>query len=55
MCLKVYDAIILKDGRTGKIVEILEEGVAYLIDIDLPGPDWETVQIYYSEIEAKIK
>lgn len=32
-----YDKIVLVDGRTGTVIEILEEGVAYLVDIDLPG------------------
>ena len=32
-----YDKIVLVDGRTGTVIEILEEGVAYLVDIDVPG------------------
>lgn len=40
--VKKYDKVRLKDGRTATIVEVLEEGVAYLADIDLPGPDWDT-------------
>ena len=43
--VKKYDKVRLKDGRTATIVEVLEEGVAYLADIDLPGPDWDTEEI----------
>ena len=44
------DKVILKDGRTATIVEILEDGVAYLVDVDLPGPDWDTIDIKYEDI-----
>ena len=52
MKLKQYDKVKLKDGRTATITEILEEGVAYLVDINLPGPDWDTVEIRYDDIDA---
>jgi hypothetical protein len=45
-----YDKVRLKDGRTATIVEVLEPGVAYLADIDLPGPDWETEEILQDDI-----
>ena len=37
--------------ETATIVEVLEEGVAYLADIDLPGPDWDTEEIRQEDIE----
>lgn len=46
----MYDKIVLVDGRTGTVIEILEEGVAYLVDIDLPGPDWDTIEVRQTEI-----
>ena len=49
--VKKYDKVRLKDGRTATIVEVLEEGVAYLADIDLPGPDWATEEIRQEDIE----
>lgn len=49
--VKKYDKVRLKDGRTATIVEVLEEGVAYLADIDLPGPDWDTEEIRQEDIE----
>lgn len=52
MKIEEYDKVLLKDGRTASIVEILEEGVAYLVDVDLPGPDWDTVEIWHNEIAS---
>lgn len=55
MIVKQYDKIRLKDGRTATIVEVLKEGMAYIVDVDLPGPDWETIEIYQKEIDKIIK
>lgn len=55
MKIEQYDKILLKDGRTASVVEIFEENVAYLVDVDLPGPDWETIDIKYSDIKKVIK
>ena len=49
--VKKYDKVRLKDGRTATIVEVLEEGVAYLADIDSPGPDRDTEEIRQEDIE----
>ena len=54
MQLNQYDHIALKDGRTATIVEIFEEGVVYLADVDLPGPDWDTIVIRQEEIKEKL-
>lgn len=51
MKIDLYDRIVLKDGRTASIVEILKEGVAYIVDVDLPGPDWDTIEIKYDDID----
>lgn len=53
MTIKQYDKIILKDGRTATVVEVLEDGKAYLVDIDLPGPDWDTIEIRHGDIREK--
>ena len=47
-----YDKIELKDGRTASVVEIFGEGEVYLVDVDLPGPDQETISIKPDEIKA---
>lgn len=51
MKIKLYDKVILKNGKTATIIDILEEGIAYLVDVDLPGPDWDTIEICQSDIE----
>lgn len=55
MIVKLYDKVILKDGRRGDVVEILEPGVAYLIDVELPGPDWDTIEIVHSDISKVVE
>lgn len=55
MTIQQYDKIRLKDGQTCTIVEILEEGTAYIVDVDLPGPDWDTIVIQHEDIDEKIK
>lgn len=54
MSVKLYGKIILKDGRTATVVDILEDGVAYIVDVDLPGPSWDTIEIRQSDIEKII-
>lgn len=45
-----YDKIVLVDGRTGTVIEILEEDSIYLVDIDLPGLAWDTIEVRQTEI-----
>lgn len=52
MTIKQYDKIILNDNRTATVVEVLEDGVAYLADVDLPGPDWDTIEIRQEDIKS---
>ena len=40
-----YQKITLKDGRTATIVEVLEPDREFIVDVDLFGPDWETIEI----------
>ncbi len=55
MTIKQYDRILLKDGRTGTVVEILEDNVEFIVDVNLPGPTWETIEISFSDIDKIIK
>lgn len=52
MKIEQYDKIILKDGRTAFVVEILEEGVAYIVDVDLPDSEWDTIEVRQSDIKC---
>ena len=54
MTIKLFDKVLLKDGRSASIVEILKEGFAYLVDVDLPGPAWDTIYVEYKDIEKVI-
>lgn len=54
MRINRYDHVLLKDGRTATVVEIFGNGKDYLVDVDLPGPDWETIDIEYNDIEKLI-
>lgn len=40
----------LKDGRRGYISKILEQRGAYLMDVYLPGPYFDTIRIDYEQI-----
>jgi hypothetical protein len=51
MNINQYDKILLKDGRTASVVEIFGDGEVYLVDVDLPGPDWETIAVKECDIK----
>lgn len=51
MTIKQYDRLVLTDGRTATVVEILEDGVAYLVDVDLSDDEWDTIQIKQEDIK----
>ena len=55
MTIKQYDKVRLKDGRICTIADILREGVEYIVDVDLPGPDWETIEISHGDIDYIIE
>lgn len=55
MTIKQYDKVRLKDGRTATVVDILKEDTAYIVDVNLPGPDWETIEIRHEDIVASIE
>lgn len=50
MKINLYDRVLLKDGSKASIVEIFEEGKAFLADIDRNG-DTDTDEISIDEIE----
>lgn len=49
-----YDKILLKDGRTATVVEVLGDYEEYIADIDLDG-DYDTQTISPEQIEKIIK
>lgn len=50
MKINLYDRVLLKDGSKASIVEIFEDGKAFLADIDRNG-DTDTDEISIDEIE----
>ena len=52
--IKQYDGVKLKDGRYAVIVEVLEEGKAYIADIEIAEGDYETDTIFYENIGSLI-
>ena len=48
--IKMFDHVLLKDGRRASIVEIFDD--EYIVDVDLGG-DYDTISISKSEI-AKV-
>lgn len=49
MNIQAYDDVILKDGRTAGIVEILD-GTQLLADVGDGPTTWETIEVTLAEI-----
>lgn len=54
MKLKEFDTVLLKDGRTGDIMDIQGDGESITIDIELGDDDWDTDYITKDDIEKVI-
>lgn len=54
MEIKLYDKVLLKNGKTATVVEILKEGVEYIVDIDIAKDDWKTQEISIDDIKKVI-
>lgn len=50
MTIHQYDRILLDDGRTGTVVEVLKADECYLVDVDLPDPDWDTIEVEHRHV-----
>ena len=48
--MKQYDTVELKDGRTGVIVEVFDDG--YMIDVGSSPKDWDTIFVKNDEIKG---
>lgn len=53
MKIKQYDRVLLKDGNKASVVEIFDDGKAFLVDVDKNG-DTYTEEIKDSEIKKVI-
>lgn len=52
--IKQYDEILLKDGRTGCVVEVLGKQDVFIIDVGSSPDDWETVEVKRDKIDKII-
>ena len=50
MKINEFDKVLLKDGRTASVVEIFGDGEAYLVDVDLPDNEWDTIDVKPEDI-----
>jgi hypothetical protein len=50
MVVKVFDTVLLKDGREAAIVEAFENKV-FIADVGNSPKDWETIDITIDDIE----
>lgn len=48
--MKQYDTVELKDGRTGVIVEVFDDGC--MIDVGSSPKDWDTIFVKNDEIKS---
>ena len=54
MKIKLYDTVLLKDGRKAVIVEAFENK-AFIADVGDSPADWETISITIDDIEKVIR
>ena len=52
--IEQYCKVKLKTGKYAIIVEVCEQGVAYIADIEMAEGEYETETIYHTDILAKI-
>jgi len=48
----IYQAVRLRNGKKATIVEVLEQGKAYIADIEITEGDFETEQILQEDIAS---
>lgn len=49
--IKQYDGVLLKDGRSGCVVEIFGNQDTFEVDIGTSPKDWETITVKRDQIE----
>ncbi|MCL2098941.1 MAG: hypothetical protein FWH24_00710 [Oscillospiraceae bacterium] len=54
MKLEMFQKIRLKDERVGHIIEIFNDGEAYMIDIATEDGEYEQVTVYATDIKSTI-
>jgi len=54
MKLEMFQKIRLKNGKKGHIIEIFNDGEAYMVDIRIGDGEYEQETIYPTDIESVI-
>ena len=54
MKIKLYDEIMLKDGREAVVIEVLSEN-NFLVDVGSSPSDWETISVTRDEIKKVLR
>lgn len=52
--IELYEKYKLKDGRTGRAVELLGDGKACIFEVDKKGLDEKVITVLENEIEKKL-
>lgn len=52
--IKMFDHVVLKDGREGAVVEIFGDQEAFEVDIGFSPEDWETITVKREDIDKVI-
>lgn len=52
--IKQYDEVLLTDGRTGAVVEVLGKQDVFEVDVGSSPSDWETITVKRDQIEKVI-
>jgi len=52
--IKLYDEIMLKDGREAVVIEVLSEN-NFLVDVGSSPSDWETISVTRDEIKKVLR
>ena len=50
--LEMFQKVRLKDGRKGHVIEIFNDGEAYMIDIKIAADEYEDATVYPSDIKS---
>ncbi|MCH5186824.1 MAG: hypothetical protein J1F63_00370 [Oscillospiraceae bacterium] len=54
MTIKQYDAVLLKDGRSGCVVEAFDNK-QFIVDVGSSPEDWETIDASIDDIEKVLE
>lgn len=54
MRIKLYDEIVLKDGREAVVIEMFSEN-SFLVDIGSNPSDWETISVTRDMIKKVLR